>query len=259
MGRAALLVNNEYEEYGAGSRKRSTKGGTKPTRTSTKAANQAAPAQKLHLQLKRIEPLNETQRQMIDAFMDGYHVVAEGSAGTGKSYLGCYLALNELMEKNVSSVKIIRSAVPTRNQGFLPGSLEEKSAVYELPYKDIVNDLMGNGTAYEVLSKKGVIEFQTTSFLRGLTFRDCVIVLDEFQNLDKGEVFTVLSRIGPNCKIIICGDTKQKDLSPNQSGFEYLMKLSTKMPDYIDVVHFTSRDIVRSEFVKQLIMIEEES
>lgn len=252
---ARVAVNNGYDEVVRASKRPPKEKSVKSPHIKTTTSTQA----KLHMSLKKVQPLNESQRQMLDSFDQGYHVVAEGSAGTGKSYLACYLALKELMLESVSSIKLVRSAVPTRSQGFLPGSLEEKSAIYELPYKDIVNDILCNGTAYEILSKKGVIEFMTTSYLRGLTFRDCVIVLDEIQNLDKGEIFTVLSRIGPNCKIIICGDTKQKDLAPNQSGFEYLMKLANKMPNYIDVVHFTSRDIVRSDFVKALIMIEEES
>lgn len=207
--------------------------------------------------LKKIEALNYAQGQMIDAFMDGLHIVAEGSAGTGKSYIGMFLALNELLSKEVASVKIIRSAVPTRDVGFLPGSLAEKTAVYELPYKDIVDDLLSCGTAYETLTKKGSIEFMTTSYLRGLTFSDCIIVIDEFQNMSKAEIFTILTRVGMNCRVILCGDTKQKDLSQSQSGFEYLTALAARLPNYIDVVHFTSDDIVRSEFVKAVIMAEE--
>jgi phosphate starvation-inducible PhoH-like protein len=249
--RAALLVTNDY-------------GDTVVRTPRKKAANQpkstTTPQQQAvrNLSMKKVSPLNEAQRQMMEAFFAGSHIVAEGSAGTGKSYVGMHLALGELLENTVTSVKIVRSAVPTRDVGFLPGSLEEKSAIYELPYKDIVNDLLQCGTAYETLSKKGSIEFMTTSYLRGLTFRNCVMVIDEFQNMSKAEVFTILTRVGENCRIILCGDTRQKDLSPTQSGFDYLTALAKKLPKYIDVVHFTSRDIVRSEFVKAIIMAEEE-
>ena len=244
---AALLVNNEFADVGRVPRRKSS---TKPA---------VAPQQQSvrNLSLKKISPLNEAQRQMMEAFYSGSHLVAEGSAGTGKSYVGMHLALGSLLDNSVTSVKIVRSAVPSREVGFLPGSLEEKVAIYELPYKDIVNDLLQCGTAYETLSKKGVIDFMTTSYLRGLTFRNCIIVIDEFQNMTKAEVFTILTRVGENCRIIMCGDTKQKDLSPNQSGFEYLTTLAKKLPKYIDVVHFTSSDIVRSEFVKAIIIAEE--
>lgn len=245
--RAALLANNDF----GGNIERLPK--KRPNKTSTP---QQQPVR--NMSMRKISPLNEAQRQMMEAFYSGSHIVAEGSAGTGKSYVGMFLALGELLDNTVSSVKIVRSAVPTRDVGFLPGSLEEKIAIYELPYKDIVNELLQSGTAYEVLSKKGVLDFMTTSYLRGLTFRDCVIVIDEFQNMSKAEVFTILTRVGENCRVILCGDTKQKDLSPAQSGFDYLTALAKKLPKYIDVVHFTANDIVRSEFVKAVIVAEEE-
>lgn len=248
--RAALLVNNEFGGFVE-----------RPSKRKTTVSNKAAPPQQQsvrNLSMKKVSPLNEAQRQMMEAFYSGSHIVAEGSAGTGKSYVAMYLALNELVDATVTTVKIVRSAVPTRDVGFLPGSLEEKIAIYELPYKDIVNELMQCGTAYETLSKKGVIEFMTTSYLRGLTFRNCVIVVDEIQNMTKSEIFTFLTRVGENCRVVLCGDTRQKDLSPTQSGFDYLMKLAVKLPKYIDVVHFTSNDIVRSEFVKAVIVAEEE-
>jgi phosphate starvation-inducible protein PhoH len=251
MGRAALLINNDYEEIRPVPKKKTTKTNQKlTTLPSTKAAS--------HFSLRKVTPLTHPQRQMIESFAAGVHVIAEGSAGTGKSYVAMYLALEELVAKNISSVKIVRSAVPTREMGFLPGSLAEKTAIYELPYKDIVNDLMECGTAYESLTKKGSIEFMTTSYLRGLTFNDCVIVIDEFQSMTPKECYTLLTRVGRNCKVILCGDTKQCDLKNHESGFNYLMSLASKLSKYIDVVHFTTADIVRSEFVKALIIAEED-
>jgi phosphate starvation-inducible protein PhoH len=169
-----------------------------------------------------------------------------------------YLALEELVAKNISSVKIVRSAVPTREMGFLPGDLSMKSAVYELPYKDIVNDLFGCGTAYETLTKKGQIDFMTSSYLRGLTFNNTVLLIDEIQNFTKHELYSVLTRVGQNCKVIMCGDTKQTDVSARDSGFQFLCNLSAKMPKYFDRVTFLPQDIVRSEFVKAVIVAEEE-
>lgn len=246
---AALLIDNDNDI----SRRRNKNSSQVQKKVKSISATNAT----RNMKLQNLSPLNEAQRQMMVAFASGMHVVAEGSAGTGKSYVGMYLALRELFDSNVSSVKIIRSAVPGRDVGFLPGSLEDKTAVYELPYKDIVNDLLCNGTGYDIMSNHGAIDFMTTSYLRGLTFRNCVLLIDEFQNMSKIEIYSILTRVGENCRVILCGDTKQKDLPMSQSGFEYLVSLANKMPDLIDMVHFTAHDIVRSDFVKRLIMAEE--
>lgn len=243
MRKAALLVNNQYEEV-----ERNRK--TKPAKSQTPRA--ANPNTRLNMQLKKIVALNEAQRQMISAFEQGFHVIAKGSAGTGKSYVGCFLALSELMSKNIHSVKIMRSAVPSREIGFLPGSLTEKIAVYEAPYKDIVNDLMQCGTAYESLTKKGSIEFMVTSYLRGLTFNDCVIIVDESQNMSFHELSSLMTRVGNNCRVILCGDTKQCDFTGKKdiSGFEDVVRIANKMTKHFDVVEFNISDVVRSGFVK---------
>ena len=247
---AALLIDNDNDI----SRRKGKNGNTQVQKKVKSISTTNATR---NMKLQTLSPLNEAQRQMMVAFSSGMHVVAEGSAGTGKSYVGMYLALREMFDSNVTNVKIIRSAVPGRDVGFLPGSLEDKTAVYELPYKDIVNDLLCNGTAYDIMSNHGAIDFMTTSYLRGLTFRNCVLLIDEFQNMSKIEIYSILTRVGENCRVILCGDTKQKDLSMSQSGFEYLITLANCMPDMIDMVHFTAHDIVRSEFVKRLIMAEE--
>lgn len=243
--RAVLLVNNGYEELEKETRKKPrTKAVQKPA-----IMNQAI---KQHMTLKKISAMNEAQRQMIKSFSSGLHVIAKGSAGTGKSYVGCYLALQELMSKNIESIKIMRSAVPTREIGFLPGSLTEKIAVYEAPYKDIVNDLLQCGTAYETLTKKGSIEFMVTSYLRGLTFKDCVIIIDEAQSMTFHELSTLATRVGENCRIILCGDTKQCDFTGKKdiSGFEDVVKVANRMGKYFDVIEFTISDVVRSGFVR---------
>ena len=260
MRKAALLVNNEYDQVERPVRKSRGKAvndvNAKPDSPYNK--QKAANSSKLHMSLKDIKPLNEAQRQMMSAFDSGVTVtVGVGSAGTGKTIIACYLALRELLAGNIETIKIIRSAVPTRSQGFLPGSLEEKSAIYELPYIDAFNDLLQCGTAYEQMTKKGLISFCTSSYLRGLTFKDCVIVVDEIQNMDRGEVLTILSRSGINCKMICCGDTKQKDLKDSQSSYEYFMKLMKLLPKDVDVTTFLTSDIVRSSFVKRLLIAEE--
>jgi phosphate starvation-inducible protein PhoH len=210
--------------------------------------------------LADIQPKTEAQRMMIDGYLSGQNVVAFGSAGTGKSFIACYLALKDIIEKEKDRIIIMRSAVPTRDQGFLPGTLEEKSAVYEIPYVAIVNDICQNGTAWEILTKKKTIEFMTTSYVRGITLDDAVIIVDEFQNMDPKELESVLTRVGENSQIILCGDTRQSDLlrKREESCFNWMMEVSTRMPSWFDVVRFLPRDIVRSGFVRELIETIEE-
>ena len=210
--------------------------------------------QKQHLNLNEVTPLNSRQRDVFDGFDQGSHLVLSGSAGTGKSFLALYLSLKELMTKNSPYKKIIviRSAVPTRDLGFVPGTLEEKSKVYQDPYKTIVNELMGRGDSWYLLTNKEIIEFQTTSFLRGLTFTDCIIIFDEFQSATFHEIDTVLTRIGENCRFILCGDFCQNDLSikREKSGFEDAIRILRQI-DHVKEVKFTIDDVVRSGFVRE--------
>lgn len=210
--------------------------------------------------LTDIRPKTEAQRMMMAGYLEGQNVVAYGSAGSGKSFIACYLALKDLQDKEKQKIIIVRSAVPTRDQGFLPGSLEEKSAVYQIPYVNIVNELCQNGAAWEIMTKKGMIEFMTTSYVRGVTLDDAVIIIDEFQNMDPKELESVLTRVGENSQLILCGDTRQSDLErrKQESSFEWLMKVAERMPDWFDMVRFMPCDIVRSGFVKKLIMVTEE-
>lgn len=203
----------------------------------------------------RITPKTEGQRKMIDSFNDGYNIVAAGTAGTGKSYVATYLALEKLVTKQVDKIIIVRSAVSIRSQGFLPGTQEEKEMVYTIPYKNIVDEICQNGTAWETLVKKGFIEFITTTYIRGLTFENCVVIVDEFQNMDASECESILTRLGENCQIIVCGDTRQNDLNRKRetSCYDWLMKLMDKLQDYFTVVKYTKEDIVRSELCKAII------
>jgi len=210
--------------------------------------------------LADIQPKTEAQRMMIDGYLSGQNVVAFGSAGTGKSFIACYLALKDIIEKEKDRIIIMRSAVPTRDQGFLPGTLEEKSAVYEIPYVAIVNDICQNGTAWEILTKKKTIEFMTTSYVRGITLDDAVIIVDEFQSMTEHEIYSLLTRCGENTQVILCGDTRQSDLNKKkeESCFDWVMKVTQRMPEWFDPVRFLPCDIVRSEFVKKLIMVTED-
>lgn len=207
--------------------------------------------------LIKVEPLTENQKIMIDNFNDGYNIVAAGTAGTGKSYLAAYCALTKLLSKQVEKIVIVRSAVNIRSQGFLPGTLEEKEQIFTIPYKNIVDELCQNGTAWECLTKKKFIQFLSTSYIRGITLKDCVVIVDEFQNADASECESILTRMGDNCQIILCGDTRQNDLlrKREQSCYDWLMKLLTsdELHDWFNVVKFNRYDIVRSELCKVLI------
>ena len=183
-----------------------------------------------------------------------------GSAGSGKSFLALYLSLKELLNAGsyYRKIIIIRSAVPSRDIGFVPGTLEEKSKIYQEPYMNIVNELVQRGDAWHFLLNKEIIEFQTTSFLRGLTFRDCIIVFDEFQSATFHEIDSVLTRVGENCRFILCGDYAQNDLNnkKEKSGFQDAVKILAKLKD-VSQVQFTIDDVVRSGFVRQYLIEKE--
>jgi phosphate starvation-inducible protein PhoH len=221
----------------------------------TKRRTAAEEAQKQHFSIRNIQPLTENQDRAFQAYDEGKHLALTGSAGTGKSFLAMYLALKEIIKENshgYNKLIIVRSAVPTRDLGFVPGTLEEKSKIYQDPYKNIANELIGRGDAWHFLLNKEIIEFQTTSFLRGLTFNDCIIIFDEFQSATFHEIDTVLTRIGENCRFILCGDFNQNDLSikREKSGFETALSILNNL-DEIQEIRFTISDVVRSGFVKQ--------
>jgi phosphate starvation-inducible PhoH-like protein len=212
--------------------------------------------------MKKITPLTETQSDLFDAYSEGKMIAALGSAGTGKTYTALFLALQDVMQKDLyDKIIIVRSAVQGREQGFMPGTVTEKAAYYELPYIDIVNDLCDRGDAYQILKHKKQIEFVTTSFLRGLSFDNTIIIFDECQNADYDELRTVITRVGKNTKILFCGDTKQDDLRRTKnrndvSGLSKFVAVLEKMDDF-ELVEFTSEDIVRSGIVREFIMAEE--
>jgi phosphate starvation-inducible PhoH-like protein len=210
--------------------------------------------------LKKIEAKTEGQRDMMEAFDEGLNVVAAGSAGTGKSYIASYLALKKLLSKQVDKIIVVRSAVNIRGQGFLPGTLEEKEMVYTIPYKNIFDDICNSGTAWESLTKKDMVQFISTTYVRGLTLNNCVVIVDEIQNLDASECESILTRLGENCQVILCGDIRQSDLFRKRevSCYPWLISLADKLVDYFEVVEFTSDDIVRSELCKAIIMAIEE-
>jgi phosphate starvation-inducible protein PhoH len=212
-----------------------------------------------NLRLSELKPLTKNQEKVFHSYFSGKNVIMTGCAGTGKTFVGLYLALNDLMQGLAKKVVIVRSAVSTRDQGFLPGTIVEKMSMYEQPYKNIVSDLMNNRKdAYELLQKKDALEFMSTSFLRGLTIDDAVIIIDEAQNLSDHELSSVLTRVGHNTRIIVCGDTYQDDLKhlgkkSQTSGLLSLLICANYMKSF-DIVDFDIEDIVRSGFVKEYLL-----
>ena len=206
-----------------------------------------------------IRPMTENQRIAFESWNDGYNLMLHGIAGTGKTFLGLYFALKEVTRNNSNykKVYVIRSTVPTRDQGFMPGSQKQKEAVYEEPYYEIATKLYGRGDAYDILKQKHLIEFRSTSYLRGVTFDDCIIVVDEVQNMSDGELHTIMTRVGEGSRIIFCGDVKQDDLTSERkkemSGLRNFMRVINNMREF-DFIEFQIADIVRSKLVKSYII-----
>lgn len=216
--------------------------------------------EKFNFSLKKINPLTENQKNTFDSYEDGQHMLLVGTAGTGKSFLSIYLGMRDIMEnKTQEKMIIVRSVVPTRDIGFLPGSNKEKSKVYEAPYYSIFSEIFGRGDAYEYLKSKNIVEFMTTSFVRGITINNCIIIVDEFQNMTANELHSVFTRIGKNCRVVFAGDIKQNDINgkKEESGFKDFFKVIDRMGDF-DVIEFDRNDIVRSQLVKSYIIAREE-
>ena len=210
------------------------------------------------LKIKHFSPITNNQQLTFNHYYNGKNLFLHGTAGTGKSFISLYLALQECLESDIyKKVYIVGSVVPSRDMGFLPGNQKEKIKVYEQPYYSICTELFGRGDSYDLLKQKNKIEFISTSFLRGTTFSDCIVVCDEIQNLNWQEIYTVLTRIGHNTKIVICGDTNQIDLIKEQSGIDKLKRILDKTKNF-ELINFTINDIVRSRFVKDFIISCEE-
>ncbi len=193
---------------------------------------------------------------MFHAWINFEHLCAHGSAGTGKTFLAFYLALQEVLNKQQQKIIIVRSAVPTREVGFLPGNLEEKMQQYEEPYRDILWELMGRHSTYEDMKAAGLIEFHSTSFLRGLTWDNAIVIVDESENLTFHEIDNVMTRLGENTRIILTGDTKQTDLDGSkkmgEEGLSKAKRIFESMKTF-GMIEFTVDDIVRSKTVKSWI------
>lgn len=212
---------------------------------------------KNNLELKTILPKTENQEKIFKDFTNGKNILIHGLPGTGKTFVSMYLALTELLNyKEYRSITIIRSVVPSRDMGFLPGNIKDKSRVYEAPYQSICSELFGRGDAYEILKSKSMINFETSSFLRGVTFDDTIVIVDECQNMTYHELSTIITRIGKNCRILFCGDYRQTDLKydDEREGVVHFMKIVTSMKKYFTSIEMDVEDIVRSGLVKEFII-----
>jgi len=206
------------------------------------------------LTLKPIAAITDTQQRVFNSFNTGQNMFLHGVAGTGKTFLSMYLALNQVLNQHTyQSVTIIRSTVSSRDMGFLPGNQKEKQRVYEQPYQQICNELFGRGDAYECLKNRKAVDFISTSFIRGTTLRDTIVIVDECQNMTDNELHTIITRVGDNCRIIFAGDFNQTDLKIHESGILKFMKIINTMRS-MELIEFQVEDIVRSGLVKEYII-----
>lgn len=199
-----------------------------------------------------LKPLTQTQSEAIQEFREGMNLLLTGYAGTGKTYLACGLGLEALYQGDIRSINVFRSAVPSRNIGFLPGSEAEKIASYEKAIRKTFNNLLRRGDGYDILKNKGKITFESTSFQRGETYDKCLMIVEEVQNLSWTEIDTLVTRLGKGSRVILAGDTRQTDL--RDTGFFKMQSVVEKMEDDFSHIRFGVDDIVRSDFVRNWII-----
>ena len=211
-------------------------------------------------ELYEYEPLTDNQKIAFDSWDDGDNLALVGTAGTGKTFLAMYLAMETVTDKQTAQEKItiFRSVVPTREMGFLPGSVEEKKEVFETPYKAIVEEVLGGDQPYKRMVRCNQLEFLTTSFIRGITIDNSVVIVDEMQNLNFHELDSVMTRIGNNCRVIFAGDYLQSDFKEGseKDGVIKFMRIVDQLKDFT-TVQFGWDDIVRSDFLRDYIMTKE--
>ena len=210
-----------------------------------------------------IDPLTENQKKLFDSYKEGKHLVAYGCAGTGKTFISLYNAINEVLDEKspFERIYLVRSLVATREIGFLPGTYDDKSDIYQIPYKNMVKYMfqMPSDADFEMLygnlKSQETIKFWSTSFLRGTTLDNAIVIVDEFQNCTMHELDSIITRIGENSKIIFCGDATQSDLQKtnDRNGIVDFMNILRKMPSF-DIIEFGVDDIVRSGIVKEYII-----
>ena len=211
-------------------------------------------------ELEKIEPITDNQKKAFDSWDKGYNLILTGSAGTGKTFIALYNAFKEMLDKPelYRRIMIMRSMVPTRDAGHLPGTKEEKEDPYKVPYKNICDEIFGYKGAYGKLTTANKLTFETTSYIRGATFDQTIIVVDEMQNLNFHELDSVITRVGNDCKIIFCGDYLQSDFKykDDKDGIIKFISIVEQMR-FFRVINFGWEDIVRSDLVRDYIMTKE--
>ena len=211
--------------------------------------------------MRDIEPLTDNQKLLYNAYAEDKNLIAYGVAGTGKTFITLYNALQDVLDPNTPYEKIylVRSLVSTREIGFLPGDHEDKSFLYQIPYKNMVKYMfeMPSEADFEMLygnlKAQDTISFWSTSFIRGTTFDKAIIIVDEFQNLNFHELDSIITRVGENSKILFCGDASQSDLTKTneRNGILDFMKIIRAMEDDFASIEFGLDDIVRSGLVRK--------
>jgi len=210
-----------------------------------------------------IEPITDNQKKLFDSYADGKHLVAYGTAGTGKTFISLYNALADVLDETTpyERIYLVRSLVSTREIGFLPGDHEDKADIYQIPYKNMVKYMFQMPTdadfemLYGNLKAQETIKFWSTSFIRGTTLDNAIVIVDEFQNLNFHELDSIITRVGENSRIIFCGDASQSDLvkTNDRNGIHDFLNILRKMPSF-DIIEFGIDDIVRSGLVKEYII-----
>lgn len=223
-------------------------------RKNRKQKRQEQQQTKTKFDLTSVVPKTLNQQKSFNYYKEYDQVIFNGIAGVGKTFLALYLSLDSVLVKHdYEKIILIRSVVSSRDIGFLPGNSNEKSKVYESPYPPICYDLLGRQDSYDQLKKNNILQFENSSFLRGLTFKNSVIVVDEAQNMTFQELDTIITRIGENCKLVICGDINQNDLIKQQTGYSQILDILTKI-ESVGIIEFGIKDIVRSGFVKNYLI-----
>ena len=214
-------------------------------------------------QLTNIKPVTDSQKVVFDSWKQGQNQFLYGCAGTGKTFISLYLALSEVLKNETPYDKVImvRSLIPTREIGFLPGDEEDKSALYQVPYSNMMQFMFEQpneqafSMLYDRIKQQGSFYFLSTSFLRGLTFDNSIIIVDECQNLNFHELDTIITRVGQDSKIFFCGDFGQSDLTKmnERNGLMDFLQILQEMQEF-NCTEFDIGDIVRSGFVRSYLI-----
>ena len=213
--------------------------------------------------LVEVKPITDNQKLVFESYKKGLNQFLFGCAGTGKTFVSLYLAFQEVLKNETpyERVVMVRSLIPTREIGFLPGDEEDKAALYQVPYSNMVQFMFKQpneqafSMLYDRLKAQGSFYFLSTSFLRGLTFDNSIIIVDECQNLNFHELDTIITRVGQESKIIFCGDFMQTDLTKmnERNGLHDFLRILEEMKQF-NCVEFDIGDIVRSGFVRDYLI-----